>query len=73
MPVSIGVFIMHGPVKPPNALDRFNRSYEDEGQGNAYAKFLLDELLPEVERQKTSDSRAIKLSKSGNDRSIGAR
>src|SRR5438445_6427695 len=30
MPVTIGVFVMHGRVKAPNdkALDRFNRSYE---------------------------------------------
>src|SRR6185503_19375837 len=34
-------------------------------------RFLLDELLPEVETKKTSDGRAIRLSKSGNDRAIG--
>src|SRR5690348_3285339 len=54
MPVTIGVFMMHGRVKAPNdaALDRFNRSYEYDGLGDNYARFLLEELLPEVETQK---------------------
>ena len=74
MPVTIGVFVMHGRVKALDekaALDRFNRSYEYDGLGNAYARFLIDELLPEVELRKTSDGRAIKLSKNATDRAIG--
>lgn len=74
MPITIGVFIMHGKVKAENgevALDRFNRSFEYDGLGDNYARFLLEELLPEVEKQKTSDGRAIRLSKNGNDRAIG--
>jgi gluconolactonase len=73
MPVTIGVFVMHGRVKAPGdqALDRFNRSYEYDGLGDTYARFLLDELLPEVESKKAADGRAIKLLKSGNDRAIG--
>ncbi len=73
MPVTIGVFIMHGRVKAPNdqALDRFNRSYEYDGLGDNYARFLLDELLPEVEKKTAGDGRAIRLSKEGNDRCIG--
>lgn len=73
MPVTIGVFVMHGRVKAPDdkALDRFNRSYEYDALGDNYARFLLDELLPEVETKKTADGRAIKLSRSGNDRAIG--
>jgi gluconolactonase len=74
IPVLIGVFVMHGRV-PANdgnaALDRFNRSYEYDGMGDNYVRFLLDELLPDVEKQKTSDGRPIRLSKKGNDRSIG--
>src|SRR5688500_19446851 len=38
---------------------------------DAYARFILTELLPEVEKQKTSDGRAIRLSKNGNNRAIG--
>jgi sugar lactone lactonase YvrE/enterochelin esterase-like enzyme len=73
MPVTIGVFVMHGRVKAASdqALDRFNRSYEYDGLGDNYARFLLDELLPEVEKQRTSDGREIRLSKEGNDRAIG--
>jgi sugar lactone lactonase YvrE/enterochelin esterase-like enzyme len=73
IPVMIGVFVMHGRVKAPNgeSLDRFNRSFEYDGLGDGYAKFLLEELLPYLEKQKAADGRAIVLSKSGNDRSIG--
>lgn len=74
MPVTIGVFVMHGRVKAANsetALDRFNRSFEYDGLGDNYARFLLEELLPEVEKQKASDGRPIRLSKNGNDRAIG--
>lgn len=74
MPITIGVFVMHGRVRPADAnaaLDRFNRSYEYDGLGDGYARFILDELLPDVETKKTSDGRAIRLSKSGNDRAIG--
>jgi sugar lactone lactonase YvrE/enterochelin esterase-like enzyme len=73
IPVLIGVFVMHGRVKATSdeALDRFNRSYEYDGLGDNYARFLLEELLPEVEKKTTADGRPIRLSKSGNDRSIG--
>ena len=73
MPVTIGVFIMHGRVRANDekaALDRYNRSYEYDGLGDNYARFVLDELLPEVEKQKTSDGRAIRLSHDANDRCI---
>lgn len=74
IPVLIGVFVTPGIVKTADgtkALDRFNRSFEYDGLGDAYARFVLDELLPDVERRTTSDGRPIRLSKSGNDRSIG--
>ncbi|HEY0075739.1 MAG TPA: SMP-30/gluconolactonase/LRE family protein [Abditibacteriaceae bacterium] len=73
MPITIGVFVRPGVVNPPNdkALPRFNRSFEYDGLGDSYARFLIEELLPEVETKKTADGRAIVLSKSGNDRAIG--
>lgn len=74
MPVTIGVFVMHGRVKAadPNAAnDRFNRSFEYDGLGDDYARFILEEILPDVEKQKASDGRPIRLSKNGNDRAIG--
>ncbi len=58
MPVTIGVFVAPGVVKATDAnaaLDRFNRSFEYDGLGDDYARFLLEELLPEVETKKTSD------------------
>lgn len=73
MPVVIGVFVMHGRVKATSdqAIDRFNRSYEYDGLGDGYVKFLLDELLPDVETKSAPDGRPIHLSKEGNDRCIG--
>ncbi len=72
MPVVIGVFVMHGRVKSTSdaAIDRFNRSYEYDGLGDNYARFLLDELLPEVEKKTATDGRPIRLSRDGNDRCI---
>jgi gluconolactonase len=74
MPITIGVFVMPGRVRTADtarALDRFNRSFEFDGLGDSYARMILDEILPEVEKQKTSDGRAIRLSHKGNDRAIG--
>lgn len=74
MPVTVGIFITPGVVKtadPTSALNRFNRSFEYDGLGDAYARFLLQEILPLVEKQHTTDGRAIHLSKNGNDRAIG--
>src|SRR5467141_4039977 len=74
MPVTIGVFIAPGVVKAADAnaaLDRFNRSFEYDGLGDNYARFLLEELLPEVETKKTADGRPIRFSHDGNDHAIG--
>jgi sugar lactone lactonase YvrE/enterochelin esterase-like enzyme len=74
MPVTIGVFATPGVVKAldeKTELDRYNRSYEYDGMGDGYARFVLDELLPAVEQKTTNDGRKIILSKNGNDRAIG--
>ncbi len=73
MPVTIGVFISPGRVlaQGSDAVDRFNRSFEYDGLGDRYGRFLLDEVFPFVESQKASDGRAIHLSEKGNDRAIG--
>jgi sugar lactone lactonase YvrE/enterochelin esterase-like enzyme len=72
MPVVIGVFVTPGRVRAPTeqALDRLNRSFEYDGLGDDYVRFLLDELLPEAEKKTTADGRAIRLSHAGNDRCI---
>ena len=53
MPVTIGVFINPGTVPPAETgqKGRSNRSYEYDSMGDAYTRFLLDELLPEVEKK----------------------
>jgi gluconolactonase len=73
LPVIIGVFVTPGIVKaqdPATQLSRYNRSLEYDGLGDAYARLLLDEVLPAVETKATSDGRPIHLSHSGNDRAI---
>ncbi|HXO74105.1 MAG TPA: alpha/beta hydrolase-fold protein, partial [Puia sp.] len=74
IPVTIGVFIQPGRVIASDtsaALDRFNRSFEYDGLGDNYVRFILDEILPDVERHQAGDGRAIHLSRNGNDRAIG--
>jgi gluconolactonase len=72
MPVTIGIFIDPGvlPAKSPdNQQNRYNRSYEYDGLGDRYARFLLEEIIPEAARQYTLSSdpndRAIAGSSSG--------
>ncbi len=74
LPILIGVFVRPGVVAasdPSHSLDRYNRSYEYDGLGDAYARFLLQELLPAVETKSTGDGRRVRLSSAGNDRAIG--
>lgn len=53
MPVTIGVFINPGSLPPaePGQKARSNRSFEYDSLGDAYVRFLLEELLPEVEKK----------------------
>ena len=65
MPVTIGVFVNPGDVRPTatNQAARSNRSLEYDALGDAYARFLLDELLPLVAKDynlaAAPESRAI--------------
>lgn len=65
IPVIIGIFVDHGQVPASLAgnFPRYNRSFEYDALGDRYARFLLEELLPEV-------SRTYNLSHDPNDRSI---
>ena len=80
MPVTIGIFIRPGtkPLKPgevaPKRADGkaappSNRSFEYDSLGDQYARFLLDEILPEVGKKlnlsKDPDQRWIAGSSSG--------
>ena len=66
MPVTIGLFINPGVVPAPNeqSLPRFNRSFEYDGLGPAYAKFLTDEAIPELKKK-------YNISDNPDDRALG--
>jgi enterochelin esterase-like enzyme len=53
LPVTIGVYINPGTVPParPNAEARRNRSFEYDTMSDRYARFLIEEFLPMVERE----------------------
>ena len=71
MPVTIGIFVNPGVVPPARegALPRFNRSVEYDDISDRYARFLLEEILPEVGKSFTlttdPDLRAIAGASSG--------
>ncbi len=71
MPVSIGVFVNPGtiPAAEPGKKARSNRSFEYDSLGDLYSKFLIQELLPVVEKQynitKDPEGRAIGGASSG--------
>ncbi len=50
IPVTIAILIDPGVVEAasPGQQNRFNRSYEYDGLGDRYVRFLLEEILPEV-------------------------
>ncbi len=50
MPVTIAIMIDPGVAPPtaPGALPRYNRSHEYDAVTDTYARFLIDEILPEV-------------------------
>lgn len=65
MPVTVGVFIQPGAL----AGGRSNRSFEYDTLSDQYARFLLEEILPEVEKtvklRHDAASRAIAGASSG--------
>lgn len=65
VPPMIGVFISPGVVPPRDdkSQPRFNRSFEYDGLGDRYARFLLEEILPAVGKQ-------YNISNAPNDRMI---
>jgi enterochelin esterase family protein len=74
MPPTVGVFINPGnnPKNVPVPGQRFrpsNRGYEYDSLGDRYARFLLEEMLPEVEKKwpltKDPEKRAICGASSG--------
>ena len=65
MPVTIGIFINPGvlPALSADQQARHNRSFEYDALNDRYARFLIEEILPEV-------SKTYKLSADPNDRGI---
>lgn len=52
MPVTIGLFIQPGVVRAPheNAEARYNRSFEYDSFNDTYARFLIEEMIPLLEK-----------------------
>jgi gluconolactonase len=73
VPVIIGVGIVPGaiwrdpPGTPKRAAFRFNRSYEFDSLNDHFPDYVLNELLPAVQKLKTADGRPIRISGGGND------
>lgn len=67
IPAQIGLFVTPGrvPARSTNSLDRYNRSYEYDGLGDAYARFLLNELFPYIEK-----THQVLLTTNANERAI---
>ncbi len=65
MPPTIAIFVDPGvlPAHGQNEQARFNRSYEFDGLGDRYARFLIEEILPEV-------GKTYRLSTDPNNRAI---
>lgn len=65
VPVQLGVFVTPGivPAARDDAEARYNRSFEYDAMGDRYARFLIDELLPEV-------GKSYRFSDDPNDRCI---
>jgi len=65
VPLMIGIFINPGVIPPsvPGVAPRINRSFEYDALGDRYARFLIEEILPEVGRR-------YSLAQDGNSRAI---
>ena len=73
MPVTIAVGVEPGEVQSVTAPlnPRFNRSLEFDGLSDSLGRFILKEVLPEVERHKSPGGLSIRLSSDPNDRAAG--
>ncbi len=73
MPITIGIGVAPGVVASATPPDnsRFDRSFEFDSRSDRLARFLIEEVLPEVERHSAADGRPIRLSTDPNDRAIG--
>lgn len=73
MPITIAIGLSPGTVdsaQPPED-PRFDRSLEFDSLTDRLPRFVLEEILPEVEKHRTADGKPILLSNNPNDRAIG--
>ena len=72
MPVTIAIGVSPGVVHSatPSENPRFDRSFEFDSLSDQFARFLLDEVIPQVENHRTPDGIPIRLSTSPDDRAI---
>ncbi len=72
VPVTIAIGLHSGTTSSRDASQnpRFNRSFEFDSLTGVLARFILEELLPEVEKRKTPDGLPILLSSDPNDRGM---
>lgn len=71
MPVTIAIFITSGQIRDEKGeVLRYNRSNEFDRMTSKWAEFIENEILPEVEKLKTSDGRPIRISRRAADRMI---
>lgn len=66
LPPLVGIFVNPGvlPARNDQQQARYNRSFEYDALGDRYARFLIEEILPEV-------SKTVRISADPNDRGIG--
>jgi enterochelin esterase-like enzyme/sugar lactone lactonase YvrE len=67
MPVTIGIFVDPGvtPALNDSQMARYHRSLEYDGLGPNYARFLIEDLIPEVEKRMN-----VKISANPDDRGL---
>jgi len=71
MPCTIGVFLQPGVIRDDEGtVLRYNRCYEFDSTNDLFASFLETEVLPAVEKMKTSRGKPIRLSRKPQDRMI---
>ena len=71
MPCTIGVFLQPGVIRDDEGtVLRYNRCYEFDSTNDLFARFLDTEVLPAVEKMKTSRGKPIRLSRKPQDRMI---
>lgn len=72
VPVTIAIGVQSGTTPSADSArnPRFNRSFEFDSLTGVLARFITEELLPEVEKRKTPEGLPILLSSDPNDRGI---